>query len=607
MKPKLVAGIVISAICFSLSCTKGNEHENNVVVDKVEEWQISLASNVKEMSWYDPYLIARNGHELSVFFHDPECPEITSMLYINAIERFQIVLVASENSVMFMPLYYSIDSEGNMGPVVAVDSSDEFSELTYGYISGADGGYVVSGSVPLEDTLVQTKGNIDPWNRSIMDSFADIYKKTFTGETMEKWANQQDFFTGLGVFTRYFLRFATAAGTVSLYENVDREAQQDAADEYYEFVERDMLWKIALSPIQALPASNALSTMTQLFVEGVLEVYGSQISDNKAENKTSEWSSITRSLSSSINNAQRNRFDNSIPYSVTVEVDNIDETTAVIKGSFAYIPGVNTVDMTIIERGFSVTSRSKSWTIPSEDLSPVKISLEPSTSYTVRAYVKTLRGKWESGAKSFYTKGTRFEYSPGSFVFNYSGGNLASNISMGDGISWQILASPSWCKCQKSTSALYISVGRTTNDRSGVIILESKNYYGEIKKYELQVLQEQSSWDNTVWVLKGVYYWGSTPSEIEEEVSFKSISSGYTERGDGYIYDYSVNESGQAIMVYTEPHPYYSNLKMVETYCFTRTGPDTATALLSGYAENPGLNNVVKVEISGEFVCTRKK
>lgn len=607
MRQTVIALFTVSILSICLSCKKEEVIEETVVVDEITQWHITLAANAKEMTWYDPYIIARNGHEMSALFHDQEQPGMTVMLYVNACERLQILLAATDNSVMVMPLNYTTDPDGNIGPAIVFDCNDKFMTLSSGYISGDNGAFIVTGSVPMENTQVQTKGNLDPWNRSIMDSFAEIYNDSFAGETMEKWANQQDFFTGLGTYTRYFLRFATAAGTVSLYENVDRDEQQNAADEYYEFVMKDMLWKIVLSPIQALPASNALSTMAQLFAEELCEAYGSQISKEKAESKTTEWTTMSRALSESMRQAQVLKTDNAIPFKVSVDISDIEETSAMIKGVAEYVPGVNTVDMTVIEKGFSVTSKTQSWTITSDDLTSVKLALEPSTLYTVRAYVKTLRGTWESSAKSFYTKGIKFVCSPGSFVFNYNGGKASTTVSAGDGVSWRVLKGPSWCTLQCTRSAIYLSVKQAKKDRSGEIIIEVQNHYGDKEKYSLSIAQEESSWDNTSWILKGVYYWDGSPRDVEEEVTFKTISTGYTEHGDGYTYDYFVNESGQAIMVYTEPHPYYPDLKMVETYYFTRTGADSAIATLSGYSENPGFNSVVIVKTSGEFTCTRKR
>lgn len=594
---------------FAISCSKNSEKEI-IIIENTEEWEFNYASNPLDLIWWDSYQVARSGTEMSVLYYDPDNPDSILLLYINGEKNVQILSVFREDVTFIIPM--SSSSEGAIDPVFALLRDEGCFIMYTGYLDDSSREYVVTGCCDLAIEEVQTKSStrLDPWSRATLDDFADSFEKYF-GDGMELWANRATLVAGAGDYALYLGKFLTAFSKIYLYDGVDREKQEEGERSYYEFVINNFLLKIVTSPVRLLPrVGGRVSDMLSIVGDSIFEVYGHKLTLEKANEKATDLDVMSRGLSTRMKQIRIPQKENAIPFNVSVSVGEVGEDRVRVSGKAEYIEGINSVDMTIVDEGFEITGNGSTRRISSSGLADVDISLIPSTLYYVTAYVKTFTGLWKSPAKSFYSKGTAFSYSPSSINFSHDGGTASISINAGDGVNWNVADCPSWCKYTKYSSALAIKAEASTKDRSGLIVMETTNHYGEKNKFGIIVGQEEFTWDNTSWKISATYVWSDlkTVYNLETIIEFGVISQGYQTEGtdsiygNSYKYQYYVDDNGRAVMVYTE---YTSDGRThQEVYALTRTGPALATVNLSGYEENLGWDSVVTRTVSGEGQAT---
>lgn len=278
-------------------------------------------------------------------------------------------------------------------------------------------------------------------------------------------------------------------------------------------------------------------------------------------------------------------------YIVNLNVSNVTENSAYLKGSFRF----NSSSITPIEMGYIYkVSGGAEHTVEDMNFYGKTISgLHKATKYTAYAYAKSLMGDMVlSPAVTFKTLG--FEAFPTSLSFPAEGDTkyVALSYSDEDITSWEITSSPSWCTITiDDLGLLAVTVGETIEARNGIIsITGHSNALGSVIQNITVTQLGTSGWDGTSWLFSGTVSYtgiqgsGSIPVEnsvlVVNSVSNNDVEfdlatvlfSAFTVNNENYTID------GNGNLVYTANTSlgYYSSVDWQVT--FVRTSPTTATA-----------------------------
>lgn len=228
-------------------------------------------------------------------------------------------------------------------------------------------------------------------------------------------------------------------------------------------------------------------------------------------------------------------------------------------------------------------------------------NLEDGVTYIVTAYANSMGIRYSKSVS--FKIGDKFSASPSELSFTQNGGSKGVYLEIPDNWKWDISSCPKWCTIEKGDRAFFVDVASTDKERSGEILIRGYSDTTD-KQCKITIVQMVVNWDNTSWNVKGTYKWSDSSKTwpLEYEVTFRNISSSYTESG----YKYYINEQGQAVREYEESNPYYPSLKHVEIETYTRTSPTTAIMVATGYEQNPNpfTGEAITRELHGEYQCT---
>lgn len=280
-------------------------------------------------------------------------------------------------------------------------------------------------------------------------------------------------------------------------------------------------------------------------------------------------------------------------YNVNLQVSNITENSAYLKGRFQYTSSITPVEMGYIIK----ISGGSEHTEYDMNFQGITVSgLQKATKYTAFAYVKSAFGdRVLSPGLTFCTLG--FEASPSSLTFPPEGNTkyVALFYSNEDITSWNITNKPSWCTITKDGDKTFaVTVGASTEARSGnITITAHSNTLGNLTE-NIEVTQlGTNSWEGTSWVFTGsvTTHNGIDGSSSSDEMAFtlmvssvpnniefsfaQILSSAATSYSDNYVID------GNGKLVYTASGTYsgdWGNNHITSRVTFVRTGPTTATA-----------------------------
>lgn len=304
-------------------------------------------------------------------------------------------------------------------------------------------------------------------------------------------------------------------------------------------------------------------------------------------------------------------------YNVNLNVSNITENSAFLKGRFQY-----TSSLTPVEMGYIVkVNGGPEHTEYDMNFQGITLSgLQKATKYTAFAYVKNTFGERVlSPGVSFWTLG--FEAFPNSLTFPKEGDtkNVALSYSHEDITSWDITSKPSWCTVTKDNLGLLaVTVGQATEARSGTITITAhSNALGNVMENIAVSQNGANSWDGTSWSFIGTVTThngvdGSSSSDemaltlMVNNVANKNIEFSFAQilssLANSYSDNYVINGNGN--LVYSASAVYsgeWGSNQINSQVTFARTGSTTATANLH-YTES--VSNVGVITMTGSLQGT---
>ena len=283
-------------------------------------------------------------------------------------------------------------------------------------------------------------------------------------------------------------------------------------------------------------------------------------------------------------------------YHVNLDVSNVTENSAYLKGRFQYTSSLTPVEMGYI---FKISGGPEHIEHDMNFQGRTLSGLQKATKYTAFAYAKNAFGdRVLSPGISFWTLG--FEAFPNSLAFPTEGDTKYVGLSYSheDITSWDITSKPTWCGTTiDDLGLLAVTVDASTETRSGTITITAhSNALGTITENIEVTQQGTNSWDGTSWVFTGSIttndFEGNTTSQemtltlMVNSVSNKDIMFSWAEAlsmaaNNGYSDNYVLNGNGN--LVYSATAGYsgdWGNNNITSQVTFTRTGSTTATANL---------------------------
>lgn len=301
-------------------------------------------------------------------------------------------------------------------------------------------------------------------------------------------------------------------------------------------------------------------------------------------------------------------------YNVNLNVSNITENSAYLKGRFQYTSSLTPVEMGYV---FKISGGPEHTEYDMNFQGITLSGLQKATKYTAFAYVKSAMGdRVLSPGVTFWTLG--FEAFPTSLTFPAEGDTKYVGLSYSheDIISWDITSKPSWCTTTiDNLGLLAVTVDETKETRSGTITITAHSNALGMLKQDIAVTQGGANgWDGTAWLFTGsvTTNYPETGTVIEQiaftlvvnDVSNNNIEFSFAQAlsaiANGYSGNFTVNGNGNLVYTATANGPdTHVNCQVT----FTRTDAATATANLS-YRETAHENSSWCITSSGTLQGT---
>lgn len=271
------------------------------------------------------------------------------------------------------------------------------------------------------------------------------------------------------------------------------------------------------------------------------------------------------------------------PFIVNLNVGNITENSAYLKGSYRTTSGITAVDMGYIIKesdGFEHTRQDMNFNGANV------MGLQKATKYTAFAYVQSMGNRVLSPGVPLWTLG--FEASPSSLTFPAEGDTWIVDLSYSpdDITSWEVTSKPSWCRTSiEGHESLAVTVGETTETRSGTITITAhSNALGAVIEDVAVTQLAANNWDGTAWRFSGLVTSNSMEESLELEcyltinnVSDNDVLISFVPdmfiEAEGYFSKNYVID-GNENLVFTATVTEMAEIRVT----FTRTGSTTATA-----------------------------
>lgn len=273
-------------------------------------------------------------------------------------------------------------------------------------------------------------------------------------------------------------------------------------------------------------------------------------------------------------------------YNVSLNVSNVTENSAYLKGRFQYTSSITPVEMGYI---FKISGGPEHTQYDMNFQGITLSGLQKATKYTAFAYVKSAMGdRVLSPGVSFWTLG--FAAFPNSLTFPTEGDtkSVALSYSEEDITSWDITDKPSWCTVTiDNLGLLAVTVDASTEARSGTITITAhSNTLGTITR-DITVTQlGTNSWEYTSWKFSGLVSGDGESMELDCYLTVNNVSNNdvlisfapdmFIECEECWSKNYAIDGNGNlvfsAIIGDTEV-----NIGEIRV-SFTRTGSTTSTA-----------------------------
>lgn len=598
------------ALLLAVSCGKSSDEKNEgSIISTEEHGNISISYlAVKESSLIEfaPTAIMSCGQDLFVRFYNPDNPDSEDFLYVNG---NSLDTHGLPQSVYLHCKNGRILCRTMEGKALFLSSENDYSILYLGESSGGNGLYLTA-QIPIL-TKISSKGSFE---NNIKATFKNFYRSLYNagenGDYIDAAVGSE--FPSGKLFS-LITRFGGSVGGLVMAES-EEEADQ-IREQYYSDTISDLIWDIVTYPIKSVQSGALFKILGKSLINILPEDYPFESVFGIPRDGLNEdfffdvglvYSSDTFNSASC---AKADLFDSfnveelDNPYSLVVSYNSVTETSARLRGSCTY-EGNSQMGWAINEQGFCYSKYGSSeWTyIPSTNMSPKTLTLEPATKYYVASYVTSFMGTtYRSEHKTLITKGFRIAISPDNINVDPDGGQYRSTVSGGDEVKVKIIGNsmPS-CKAECSNSVLssiatiVCTVGKTNKSREGDIQIQFTNHYLEQTTGSIHLNQNvaTSSWNNTSW--KGVIHWDKPNFAPDDEISpviyeqiknmtlefnFKNISEGYTEPNNDAVNHYYVDKDGNAVIRTTGEDL---------TIEFILTRKSETSANLKGYVNNFG-------------------
>lgn len=236
--------------------------------------------------------------------------------------------------------------------------------------------------------------------------------------------------------------------------------------------------------------------------------------------------------------------------------------------------------------------------------------LEWGETYIVTAYLRSFGKKYCQSKEIIIDQ--YFHVSIDELVFPSTGGSKGVYVYLPANWSWAITSHPKWCKIEPASSSFFVDVSEYNKNREGQIIVTGTSEKGDKKECVIEVRQmAELSWDHTKWHFKGqqkihrtINLFGGVVTNDTENIDFYidiqdvkknqfSLSGDFSEITP-YCKIY-YNEQKQLVL-------YYSTTQGADTFVFIRTGPDSATATMTGSWKTPSTSEKCEGSFTGELV-----
>ncbi len=273
-------------------------------------------------------------------------------------------------------------------------------------------------------------------------------------------------------------------------------------------------------------------------------------------------------------------------YNVSLNVSNVTENSAYLKGRFQYTSSMTPVEMGYI---FKISGGPEHTQYDMNFQGKTLSGLQKATKYTAFAYVKSAMGdRVLSPGVTFWTLG--IEAFPNSLTFPAEGDTKYVGLSYSheDISSWDITSKPSWCNTAiDDLGLLSVTVGASTEARSGTITITAhSNTLGNVTE-SIEVTQlGANSWEGTSWKFSGLASGGGESMELECYLTVNNVSNNdvlisfvpdmFVECEEYWGKNYVIDGNGNLVFSATIGDTEVNIGEIRVT--FTRTGATTSTA-----------------------------
>jgi len=506
----ILVGIAFALLANLIACSKA-EKEIEQEVDTVHGTLAYYAKDWTSTQEGPLYMTEINGAVMSLYT-SPKMPECEIMYYQAPQNHEQWMMMISNDNIFFIPM----DASGTTVEIYAFGKEEGFSTLLTGAYNTRTGVFNPTGAYPTGVEIAQTKAEYDDfdWVRRSLKSgvidplftyaaklcsviphvgtiMGDAYK---TAEVVSLMHLMDGAGTVLGDEIKQTLVINSSA--YALGKMYDETSSKDS------YADKTVKLLIDMMPFAAQEmVSRQVYRFSEYTRTGEFPSDEEDISQGVYSLNTRILNQSNKYYSGVTNVSILPEPDN--PFILSIHVSDIGERTATFSGSSSAGSGYGHASDVMVEQGFKYIREKDGHEnyVKSDGLEAKSVTLYPASAYMAMAYIKTMSGKeWHSTAVRFVTKGTLLEFEPlNSFSFSSEGGELATNVIVGDEAKWEVKSAPAWCTVRYSSTDMRVSAQKGSIERAGEIIVETTSPYGEKESASLPVIQKSLSWDGTVW------------------------------------------------------------------------------------------------------------
>lgn len=458
------------------------------------------------------YIVESKGTMLSEIY----VPGVSdSMLIITCMGKSYAddatVLVTPKN-IIFMS-GSPVASYGFPSQVLVASSSDDFSSLTEGTLNWYKGTFSPSQTISV---------GISSATRARKDDMDDV--RALMYDMLEKLSSAiSDMGTAMGALKyggpasavcSVITGLAIPTAKLQLYDDdpqKQNEIKMDYAIGIYE--------SYAISEFFEQDFDKMLATFAYKYSYRGGIWAGNKAIEYYEQIKNADYSSYTSTGSRMMSRAGANtqNVDNGVKVStlkeaseieLQVSVSDVEENSMVLTGSVNYNYAYGQLNNTCWGTGYyyseqggvtgTVDSKLEGGGIASKKITGMK----PATKYLVQAFYKGTSQKYTSLAKEVITKGFLFEMDKNAVTFGQLGGKEIIHLTLGAETTFKVTSCPKWVNatCDVKGKRIIVEAEEvSTKSRTGEIVVEVTNFYGDKQTYIIAVSQTTSIWNGTSW------------------------------------------------------------------------------------------------------------